>query len=166
MRPVTTLPADLVLHPLGGKDRTLDEQLKLFHLVAVVLDPYTYESSWLLDTAARILAGFAGADCRVAWVVTADEAGTRAFLGELADQALTFADPDREFVKALGAKELPAFVHVALDRSIVGMAEGWNPDTWRPIAENLADMMSWRAPLMVKTGDPVPYAGTPAIPAS
>ena len=162
---MTTLPADLVLHPLGGKDRTLDGQLKLVHLVAVVLDPYTYESSWLLDTAARILAGFAGADCRVAWVVTADEDGTKAFLGELADQALTFTDPDREFVKALGANELPAFVHLALDRSVVGIAEGWNPDTWRPIAENLADMMSWTAPTMVKTGDPAPYAGTPAVPA-
>ena len=57
------------------------------------------------------------------------------------------------------------FVHLALDRSVVGIAEGWNPDTWRPIAENLADMMSWTAPTMVKTGDPAPYAGTPAVPA-
>ncbi|MFN8050951.1 MAG: hypothetical protein U0Q22_05920 [Acidimicrobiales bacterium] len=162
---MTTLPADLVLHPLGGKSRTLDEQLKLFHLVAVVVDPYTYESSWLLDTAARILQGFAGADCRVAWIVTADEAGARSFLGELTEQALTFCDPDREFVKALGANTLPAFVHLALDRSVVGLAEGWNPDTWRPIAENLADMMSWSVPAIAVTGDPVAYAGTPAVPA-
>ena len=161
---MTTLPADLVLHPLGGKERTLDEQLKLFHLVAVVLDPYTYESSWLLDTAARVLEGFAGADCRPAWVVAADEAGTRAFLGELADRAIAFADPDRELIAALGLRELPAFVHVAMDRSVVGVAEGWDPATWRPIAENLAEMMSWRAPDMVKTGDPAPYPGTPALP--
>lgn len=163
LRAVTTLPADLVLHPVGGKERTLDEQLKLFHLVAVVLDPYTYESSWILDTAARILAGFAGADCRVAWIVAADEAGAKSFLGELTEQAITFADTDREFIKALGAKELPAFVHLALDRSVVGIAEGWDPETWRPIADHLAEMMSWTAPTMLKTGDPVPYAGTPAL---
>lgn len=160
---MTTLPADLVLHPLGGKSRTLDEQLKLFHLVAVVLDPYTYESAWILDTASRILEAFAGADCRVAWIVTADEAGTRSFLGELVDQALTFCDADREFVTAIGAKELPAFVHLDQDRSIMGIAEGWNPDLWKPIADGLADVMSWTAPAIPKTGDPVPYAGTPAL---
>jgi hypothetical protein len=160
---VTTLPADLVLHPIGGDPRTVDEQLKIFHLVAVVLDPYTYESSWILGTAARILDGFTEADCRVAWIVTADEDGARSFLGELVDHAITFCDPDREFVKAVEATELPAFVHIALDRSVVGIAEGWNPETWRPIAENLAEMMSWTAPLMVKSGDPVPYEGTPAL---
>ena len=160
---MANLPADLVLHPLGGKSRTVEEQLKLFHLVAVVLDPYTYESSWLLDTAARILTGFTGSDCRVAWIVTSDEEGARSFLGELADVAMTFCDPDREFVAAVGAKELPAFVHIAQDGSIVGVAEGWNPDTWRPIADNLAKMMSWTSPAIAKTGDPVPYAGTPAL---
>ena len=66
---MTILPADLVLHPLGGKSRTLDEQLKLFHLVAVVLDPYTYESSWLLDTATRILEGFQGATYHTGQIV-------------------------------------------------------------------------------------------------
>ena len=161
---MTTLPADLVLHPLNGEDRTAEEQLKLFHLVAVVLDPYTYESSWLLDAATRLLAEFAGADCRTAWVVAADDEGTRQFLGELADQRLTFADPDRNFVKAVGANTLPALVHIALDRSVVGIAEGWNPDTWQPIVDNLAKVMSWNSPQVLKTGDPVPYAGTPAIP--
>lgn len=160
---MTTLPADLVLHPLGGKPRTADEQLKLFHLVAVVIDPYTYESSWILDVGARLLAEFAGADCRVAWVVTADEAGTRAFLGELAERAITFSDPDREFVKAIEAKELPALVHIAHDRSVVGLAEGWNPETWQPIADNLAEMMSWSSPQLGVAGDPVAYSGSPAL---
>ena len=163
---MTTLPADLILRPLGGKSRTLDEQLKLFHLVAIVVDPYTYESSWILTTGARILAGFSDADCRVAWMVTADEAGARSFLGELTEQAMTFCDADREFVKALGAGELPAFVHVAMDRTVVGLAEGWNPETWQPIADNLADMMSWTAPAVAIAGDPVAYAGTPALGAS
>ena len=54
LRPMATLPPDLVLHQLGRKDRTAADQLKLFHLALVVLDPYTYESSWLLETGARI----------------------------------------------------------------------------------------------------------------
>ncbi|MEZ5321965.1 MAG: hypothetical protein R2698_07835 [Microthrixaceae bacterium] len=160
---MTTLPGDLVLHPLGGEPRTLDEQVTLFHLVAVVVDPYTYESAWILDTGARILAEFAGADCRVAWIVTADEKGARTFLGPLADRAMTFVDPDREFVKALGAKELPALVHLGVDHSVLGMAEGWDPATWRPIAENIAKTMSWQSPHIPATGDPSAYDGTPAL---
>ncbi len=141
MPTVATLPGDLVLHPLGGDDRSADEQLKLFHLLAVVIDPYTFESSWILDTASRILTGFSGADCRPAWVVTCDEEGARQFLGELADRHLTFCDPDREFVTAIGANELPALCHVNLNREVAGLAEGWNPETWRPIAEHLAKVM-------------------------
>jgi len=152
------------MHPLGGEDRTAEAQLTLFHLVAVVLDPYTYESSWLLDAAARVLDEFSGADCRTAWVVAADEDGAKSFLGDLATRHLTFADPDREFVKAIGANHLPALVHVALDRSVVGLAEGWNPDTWQPIVDNLARIMSWNAPKVLKSGDPAPYPGTPAVP--
>lgn len=155
-----------MLHPLGGKERTLGEQLTLFHLVAVVLDPYTYESSWILDTADRILSGFSGADCRAAWIVAGDEAGTKQFLGELADEKLTFADPDREFIKALGVNELPAFVHLELDGTVAGVAEGWNPDTWGAVAANLAEMMAWQTPTMLATGDPLPYPGTPAVPAT
>jgi len=153
------------VHPLGGKDLTLEEQLKLFHLAAVVLDPYTHESSWLLDTAARILRNFAGADCRAALVLTCDEDGARRFLGPLANELPVFCDPDRELVKALGCKELPAFTHLALDRSVVGLAEGWDPETWRPIAEHLAEVMSWSRPVIPQTGDPVPYPGSVAVPA-
>lgn len=160
---VATLPADLVLHPLGGNDRTLDEQLKLFHLVAVVLDPYTYESSWILDTANRILTGFTNADCRTAWVVAADPEGTREFLGELADQHLVFCDPDREFIAATGVTELPAFVVIDLARTLVGAAGGWNPQEWQPIAEELAREMSWTSPAIIRTGDPAPFEGTPAL---
>ncbi|MGI9643951.1 MAG: hypothetical protein ACR2O6_01415, partial [Ilumatobacteraceae bacterium] len=97
-----TVPSDLKLTPLGGKERTAAEQLKLFHLLAVVLDPYTYESSWMLDTSAHILRNFAGADCRASFVLTCDEKGAREFLGPLTDEFMCWVDPDREFVKALG----------------------------------------------------------------
>jgi len=163
---VPTVAPDVVLHPLVGKDRTLAEQVGLFHLVAVVLDPYTYESSWLLDTAGRILTNFSNADCRAGFVLTCDAAGAREFLGPWAEQLIVFCDPDRDLVKALDLKELPAFVHVAHDCSIAGRAEGWDPETWRPIAENLADVLSWSRPNIPATGDPVPYAGTPAVPGS
>jgi hypothetical protein len=160
---MATLPPDLVLHQLGRKDRTVADQLKLFHLAVVILDPYTYESSWLLETGARILRNFAGADVRAAFLLTCDEAGAKEFLGPHADELMCFVDPDREVVKALGLKELPAFAHVALDLTIVGTAEGWDPETWRPIIENLADVMSWSRPQIPKPGDPVPFDGTDAL---
>ena len=46
----TNPPPDLVLTPLGGESRPLQEWLTTFHLASVVLDPYTNESSWILDT--------------------------------------------------------------------------------------------------------------------
>lgn len=162
---MTTITSDVTMRPLGGDPLTLEQQLKLFHLAAVVLDPFTHESAWLLQTSARILRNFAEADCRAALILTCDEDGARQFLGPLAEEFPTFVDPDREFVRAIGAKELPAFVHLALDCSIVGLAEGWDAETWRPIAENLAEVMSWTRPAIPQTGDPVPYPGTPAIPA-
>jgi len=157
---VAPLPEDLVLHPLGGNDLTLAEQLTLFHMVAVVLDPYTYESTWLLKTAGRILESFAGADCRAAFILTCDAAGARSFLGPWADRLMVFCDEDRSFTKALGITEVPAFVHLAMDNTVAGLAQGWDPEEWRPIAESLAETMSWSRPAIPVAGDPVPYAGT------
>ena len=90
------------LAPLDGEPRTLDGWLTTFHLAVVILDPYTYESAWLLETAGRILDNFREADCRIAFVVTADADDAREFLGPWAQRILTFADPDRDLVKALG----------------------------------------------------------------
>ena len=58
------MPPDLTLHPHGGEPLSMADQVTMFHLVLVVLDPYTIESSVLLKTAGRILEEFAGADCR------------------------------------------------------------------------------------------------------
>ncbi len=157
------VPSDVVLHPLGHKDRSLGDQVALFQLVMVVLDPFTYESSWLLETAGRILSNFAGADCRAAFLLTCDEAGAREFLGPWAERLMAFVDPERALVRSLGLSELPAFIHIAHDCSIMGKAEGWDPETWRPIAENLAAIMSWSRPVIPQTGDPVPFEGTPAL---
>ena len=78
---MATVPPDLTLHPNGGEPLTVADQVTMFHLVLVALDPYTYESSWLLETAGRILEEFVGADCRAGWLVTADEPTPPPFLG-------------------------------------------------------------------------------------
>lgn len=134
----------------------------MFHLVAVVIDPYTYESSWLLETAGRILEEFSGADCRTAWLVTADEKDATAFLGPWAERMLTFCDPERKVVSGLGLEQIPALIHVGPDLTLVGKAEGWNPAEWREITDNLAVMMSWSRPTFPQPGDPVAFAGSPA----
>ncbi|CAN5584648.1 hypothetical protein BH20ACT2_BH20ACT2_12340 [soil metagenome] len=159
----TQAPPDLPLQPLEGTARTVDEWLTTFHLVVVVLDPYTSQSAWLLPTAGRILRGFVGADCRVAFLVTADAADTRSFLGPWADEILTLIDPDREAVKALGLDRLPALVHINQDRSIAGLAQGWDPDEWRPITAQLATLMSWSRPSLPAPGDPGPFEGSAAL---
>lgn len=158
------IPGDLVLTPLGGRPRTAEEQLSLFHLLLVVLDPYTHESSWLIDTGGRILTNFSGADVRVGFLLTCDEKGARDFLGPWADRVMVFCDEDRSVVKALSLSELPALVHLAIDCSVQGIAEGWDPETWRPVLEQLAGVMSWSRPTVPMAGDPVPFAGTAAIP--
>jgi hypothetical protein len=159
----TDPPGDLELAPLAGEARTLDGWLTTFHLAAVILDPYTYESAWLLETAGRILDNFRGADCRIAFVVTAEPDDAREFLGPWAERILAFADPDRDLVKAVGINELPAFVHLRHDRSVAALAEGWDPPEWREAVAELAKAMSWSRPNIPGPGDPQPYAGSPAL---
>ena len=146
----TNPPQDLVLAPLGAEARPLEQWLTTFHLATVVLDPYTNESSWILPTATRILEGLRGSDVRVNFLVTADERDTRAFLGPLVEQFLVFTDPDRVAVKALGLNELPAFVFVRVDGTVVASAEGWTWQSWRAVADAISD------------GDGVALAGHPA----
>lgn len=159
----TDPPADLTLTPINGEARTIAEWVTTFQLAAVVLDPFTNESSWILDTAGRVLLHFREADCRVAFIVTGTAAEARQFLGPWADQVLTFADSERAAVKALGLNELPAFVQVRGDLHLAASAEGWDPAQWRHVAASLAKNMSWSAPLIPGQGDPSPYAGSAAV---
>ena len=158
----TDPPADLVLAPINGEPGTIAEWLVTFQLAAVVLDPFTNESSWILDTAGRVLHHFREADCRVAFIVTGTAEEARAFLGPWADKVLTFADPDRAAVTAFGLNELPAFLQVRGDLHLAASAEGWDPEQWRLVARSLAKNMSWSAPLIPELSDPSPYAGSAA----
>ncbi len=154
---------DVLLTHLSGAERPLDDWLTTFHLAVAVLDPYEYESAWLLDTAGRILTTFTGADARVGFVITAAPEDAKTFVGPWADRLFVLCDPDKAFVKSLGLETLPAFVHLGLDGSLLGSAEGWDPVAWRAVADNLAKAMSWKGPEIPAAGDPRPYAGAPAL---
>jgi hypothetical protein len=158
----TDPPADLTLSPINGDPGTIADWVTTFQLAAVILDPFTNESAWLIDTAGRLLTHFREADCRVAFIVTGTADDARQFLGPWADKVLTFADPDRATVKALGLNELPAFVQIRGDLHVEAAAEGWDPEEWNQVALSLADNMSWSAPLIPVPGDPSPYAGSAA----
>lgn len=160
---VTEASADLELAPLNGTARPLRAWLTTFHLVAAVLDPYTSESAWLLPTVGRVFRVYDQADCRVAIVVTCTAEEATQFLGPYAKEFLTFADPDRATVRAFGLERLPALVHVRQDLSIANTAEGWDPDAWRALTDNLSSAMSWSRPLIPAPTDPVAFPGTPAL---
>lgn len=152
-----------MIQPTGREPVRVVDQVSMFHLLLVVLDPYTYESSWILETAGRILEQFREADCRSAFLVTADAEDAATFLGPWAKRQMVFTDPERTTVKGLGIERIPALIHIGNDASVIGKAENWDPDGWREITDNLATMMSWSRPVFPIDGDPVPYEGSPAL---
>ncbi len=158
----TNLADDLSFSPLDGEARNLSEWLTTFHLASVVLDPYTNESSWVLETAVRILEDLRGSHARVNFIVTANDDDARAFLGPLTERFLVFCDADRSIVKAMGLAQLPAFVFIRVDREVVAAAQGWHAHEWLEVAEAIAETTRWRAPTIPAPGDPGPFAGSPA----
>ena len=159
---VKEAPGDLPMQTLRGPEASLDPWLTTFHLVVAVLDPYTHESAWLLPTVSRIFRVYDEADCRVAIAATCSESEARQFLGPYAREFLTLADADRAIVDAFGLERLPALLHVRHDLSVAGAAQGWAPDEWRTVTDNLSQVMSWTRPVIPVPTDPAPYAGTPA----
>ena len=163
--PVASAPdLSIQLQAVGDESRPLSELLTTFPMAAVVVDPFTHESSWLLDTARRILTVFREADVRVAFVVAGtDGDGASRFLGPLTDEILTLADPDRSLAYSMELATLPAFVAIRQDGSVIGSAEGWDPLAWREAVTSLADITQWSRPEIPAAGDPAPYAGTAAM---
>lgn len=159
---MATVSASLDLAALDAQPRPLDDWLTTFPLAPVILDPYTAESAWILDTARRILLNYRGAGCRICWVATCDADDARRFLGPYADEMLTFADPDRRAAAAFGIDKLPAFCLIRQDGSVAAQAQGWDPDEWRTVAESISDLTRWSRPVIPDQDDPAPYAGTPA----
>ncbi len=162
--PVTTdVASNLELTPLSGRTRTIAEWTTNFHLALVVIDPFTLESSWILNTASRILERYAEADVRIAFLVTASVDEAKQFLGPLAERFLVFADPQREAVKAFALESLPAFVHINQHHQVEASAEGWTPEQWRAVATNLSDRMGWTIPIIPENRDPSPFVGSPSL---
>ncbi len=156
-------PSDLVLTPLTGKGLPLSAYLVQYHLLFVVLDPFTNEASWILPTAVRVLETFEQADVRVAFVVSGanpDEA--KQFLGPHARTIMTFPDADRSITRALGLDTLPALVHIAMDGKVVSATEGWNADAWQNVTDEVARQMRWIGPILPDPRDPGAFAGTSA----
>jgi len=156
-------PLDLALTPLGGAPRTLGQLLTTFHLCLVVVDPAVASSRLLLPTAARVLTVFDQADVRVAWLVAGDGEEATRFLGRWAKEMLTFVDPDRAAIRALGLQRLPAIVHLAMDGTVADAAEGWHPAEWRRLTLELAKVTAWKAPAIPGPRDPAPFEGSPAL---
>ena len=159
----TDVDGDVQLTPMRGEPRSLREWTTTFHLAVVVLDPFTYESSWIIDTAMRILSVYREADCRVGFVITGTVEEARKFMGPIVDEYLVLADPKRDAVKAFGLERLPAFVHLNQLNALETKAEGWDPVQWRAVAERLTELMDWRQPVIPAPADPVPFEGTPAL---
>jgi hypothetical protein len=161
---VPTNPAgDVELIHVSGKALPLSEWLTTFHLATVVVDPFTYESAWLLETAGAVLEHFAAADCRVGFIVTATPEQAKEFLGPWTDRLFVLCDPNKALVKSMALETLPALIHIGTDGSLLGSAEGWNVATWQAVIDNLAKAMYWKAPDLPLPGSPAPYAGAPAI---
>jgi hypothetical protein len=159
----TDLPAGTTLTALNGDSRTVEEWLITFQILGVVLDPFTYESSWLLETSGRILETFSGASVRICFILTCTQDEARRFLGPWTERMLVYVDPDRAFVKACGLQELPALVHIRQNLQVEAAAEGWRPEEWRAIVTTVAREKRWSRPVVPAAGDPAPYPGTPAL---
>ena len=154
-------PADLQVPTLGGRTRSLQELLTTFHLLFVAFDPYEEPSSWLLETAVRVLDSFDQADVRVAAVVTANASDTRLWLGPHVKRIRTITDPDRTIVKAFGLSQLPAIVFLGMDGVVHASAEGWDPEAWQKVVDRVAEVTAWTAPTLPGPKDPAPFAGSP-----
>jgi hypothetical protein len=157
--------SDIRLQALrGGETRPLSDWLTIFNLLAVVIDPYTLESGWIIPTAARIFNHYAEADVRCGFVVTADADGAGEFLGPYADQWYVLLDPERAFVGGTGLEHLPALVHLRQDCTLAGVAEGWDPVAWAAVLDVVERDMAWRTqPVLPHPADPGAFAGTPAL---
>ena len=158
---MTSLEGDPDLDPINGDPRPFSDWLTMFPMLVGAIDPYTHESSWLLDTIFRVFDHYRGAGVRTAWLATADAAGTSKFLDHYAEEFLTFADPDHAAVKALGLSTLPALAFVKQDGTIAATAEGWDPAGWREVSEAIEDITDWTPLSIPGPGDPAPYVGTP-----
>jgi len=157
---VAVLDGDPELDPINGDARPFSDWMTTFPILAGVIDPYTHESSWLLDTIKRIFHHYSGAGVRVAWIATGPADGVTKFLGPYAEEHLTFADPSGAAAKAMGLTSVPALVLVRQDGEIVASAQGWDPAGWQKVTTALDELTGWSGLHIPGPKDPAPYKGT------
>ncbi|MED5229331.1 MAG: hypothetical protein VX754_00365 [Actinomycetota bacterium] len=148
------------LTSINGQSLPLRSWVTNFHLLLVVIDPFSHESSWIINTASRVLSNFTGADCRVGWLVIGDAEQAATFLGPHSDEFITFIDPNGDFVKEVGLTQTPGIIHINQAPKLIAATQGWNPEEWKAIVSGLADHMQWSRPAIPAEGDPTPYAGS------
>ena len=153
-------PAELEIGVIDGESYKLRDWLTSYPFLLVAIDPYTVQSSWILDTASEIFDHFTPADVRVGWICSADSDGCSEFLGPLADRYLTIADPDHKTTKALGVEALPSLIHIRSD-GYLQRADGWDPTAWKKICDWVAKIAAWNEMSLRKPNMPGSYAGTP-----
>lgn len=158
------LSSTLSLATDSGEEQSLSQWLTTFNLLAVVIDPYTHQSGWILPTADRLFNHYSEADIRCAFIVASDGPGARQYLGKFGDRYLTLVDPERKLITELGLEYLPAFLHIGQGCDVIGAAEGWDPTQWAAVINGVESAMAWRSrPLIPAPGDPGPFQGTPAL---
>lgn len=153
----------MILDSIRGKGFPVRDWLTSYPLIMVVLDPFTNESAWILETAGKLLAHFQPSDVRTAFLVAGSDDDCREFLGPWAEEFLTFSDPDRKTINQLGLETLPALAVIRPDLEVQAVS-GWQPDSWNEVVSPLAKMLTWSMPLLPAPGDPQPFSGTPVNP--
>ena len=141
-----------------GVTRTLDDWTTNFHLALTVL-PGRPEAASFVRIGKRIADVLGGSDCRPAFLIVGNERAARRVMGSALDDYLCFLDLEGNFIKAAGLSKVPAFVHIRVDGSLAGAAEGWDPNAWDEAVERLAKEMAWTRPLSPAPGDPPPFEG-------
>ncbi len=158
-------PPEYKFGNLAGTEYKLRDWLTSYPLLLVAIDPYTAQSSWILDTAVRIFRHFQPADIRVGWICTGDVEATKAFLGPLAEEFLTISDPKAELCKELGIGVLPSLVHIRVD-GFTQHADSWDPQVWTKVTDWVATIAAWSKINLGVGPDPVAYEGTRIAPSS
>ena len=149
----------LALSTATGTSRTLDDWTTMFHLCLVILPDRPEAAQWV-PVARRIFEVLGDSDARTAYVIPATPAIAKRILGDEAERAMVFVDPDRALVASLGLEHLPAFVHLRQDTSVGAVAEGWNPAQWQKVAREIARAMAWSVPDVAPPGTRVPATTT------
>ena len=146
------------LTSIDGVTRTLDDWATSFNLAIVMLPARAEASAWI-PIIRRIYATFGDSDVRTTLWVPSTAPITRRILGDLANEYLTFADPDGAFATSLGLERLPAFAHLRQDTTLVSAAQGWSVSEWQKVADGIAKHVHWTSPTITGVNGPAPTPG-------